>query len=80
MTGRPDVQHGSVFEEGREQTLGGVVCQLTPHAGQLAMGVLRFAHDTLKSAGQRLLDDRMFNVVLCAWSGADGAVCISSDR
>jgi len=67
---------GRAFGYSRNETAHDLVATLPQVAATLAATLA--AHDTLGAAGERLLDDRMLNVVLCSClrrqsrSGVDG--------
>ena len=74
---------GRTFGYSRNEQL--LVWSLTLPQVAATLAATLVAHDTLGAAGQRLLDDRMLNVVLGTGacngdpgSGADGALCASS--
>ena len=74
---------GRAFGYSRNEQL--TIWSLTLPQVAATLAATLVARDTLNAAGQRLLDDRMFNVVLVfvhvsAWSDADRAVCVSSER
>ena len=71
---------GRIFGYSRDEQL--TVWSLTLPQVAATLAATLVAHDTLGAAGQRLLDDRMLNVVLVLVlvtailrSGADGAIC-----
>ena len=70
---------GRIFDYSRDEQL--TVWSLTLPQVAATLAATLVAHDTLRAAGQRLLDDRMLNVVLVLvlvtgdpWSSADEAI------